>query len=788
MSNGTVVGGVIYEVAYDTRPLIEGQRQASKSLDQLDTDFTQVNKAAKVHVAGLALSGVAAREAARSTDALSNASVKAAAATERHSISSRRLMEALRGSKVALADVATSIATGEGLMRSAGAAASGLGAVVLAVGTALGSLALGFVKGRKETEEFNRSLTLTGNLSGMTEGQLNVLAGRLDSLAGITRGQAAEALNQLAQAGVRGGDGLGRVAEAAIRLEQAGGPAVAETVKAFQSLEREPVQAALKLNQATNFLTVELYRQIKALDEQGKHAEAARVAQEAFADSILERTPKITQNLGLLERAWRSVRDAAREGWDALLNVGRKETPEDKIEAMRARLALLQRQEASGGPKTIGGRATGSYGPEGAAQRRAEIEDLQRQLRAYEQAAGYARAAAQADSDRAAAVEAASDADKKAGANRKAKFDEAQYLRELQMRTADAEERVNLVEQEANARNDQLLKEGVLSSENYEKARVFIAEAAAQARVEVARREREQILATFEKDGRDMERQRGEKAKAGNFAEGIIAGGSQEDATVNQYRMRNDQLNELRAADLLSEQQYSAAIVANAQQTQQALAAIAQARSDAEVQAQMTTLAAVSGATDQLMGVLRAAGKEQSAIGKAAFLASKALAVAEIILNAEVGAAKAMGLGPYGIPLATYIRAAGYASAAMVGGLAIAQVAGGRQYGGPTTAGQLYRVNEAGKPEMFTAANGNQYMLPTANGNVTPANQVGSGATWTINIHNAPPGTTATVNESARIIEIAVARAEANFVDQVSNNMGPQWAALRNASNLQGRL
>jgi SLT domain-containing protein len=82
-------------------------------------------------------------------------------------------------------------------------------------------------------------------------------------------------------------------------------------------------------------------------------------------------------------------------------------------------------------------------------------------------------------------------------------------------------------------------------------------------------------------------------------------------------------------------------------------------------------------------------------------------------------------LGPIaGPPAASAIKAQGYTSAALVAATAVAQVAGGRQYGGPVNAGSLYRVNETGRPEMFTAANGNQYMLPTKSGEVTAANKV----------------------------------------------------------------
>ncbi len=46
----------------------------------------------------------------------------------------------------------------------------------------------------------------------------------------------------------------------------------------------------------------------------------------------------------------------------------------------------------------------------------------------------------------------------------------------------------------------------------------------------------------------------------------------------------------------------------------------------------------------------------------------------------------------------------------------------------------MYRVNETGAPEMFTANNGNQYMLPTKSGSVTAADKVGGGVSVVVNV------------------------------------------------------
>ena len=79
------------------------------------------------------------------------------------------------------------------------------------------------------------------------------------------------------------------------------------------------------------------------------------------------------------------------------------------------------------------------------------------------------------------------------------------------------------------------------------------------------------------------------------------------------------------------------------------------------------------------------------------------------------------------------------AAAGIVSTISGTSFGGGRQYGGPASAGTLYRVNEGGRPEMFTAANGAQYMMPTADGRVTSAGdlarrgQGSGGATFHVN-------------------------------------------------------
>jgi len=215
-----------------------------------------------------------------------------------------------------------------------------------------GTLGYAFYAGRKEAEEFNKSLILTGNFAGTTSGALANMADNLDNLSGVTKGSAAEALAALAATGQIGAAQLERFAGVALAAEREVGTAVKDTAAQFIALGKDPVAASTKLNESMHYLTMEVYSQIKALDDQGKSAAAAALAQQAYADALDSRTKSLAENLGILEKTWRGVSTAAREAWDWMLNVGREDTTEQQIKKLEQRLsnaaALADKARARG--------------------------------------------------------------------------------------------------------------------------------------------------------------------------------------------------------------------------------------------------------------------------------------------------------------------------------------------------------------------------------------------------------------------------------------------------------
>jgi hypothetical protein len=211
---------------------------------------------------------------------------------------------------------------------------------------AAGTLALSYLKGASEGEAYNKALILTGNSAGTTAAQLSQMAQAVAQSTGGTVGAAADALAQLAGNGNIASAQFEKIASTAVMMEKATGAAVADTVKQFAELGKDPLQASLRLNESTKFLTLSVYEQIKALTDQGRTLEAGVVAQNAYADVMKTRAPALIENLGYAEAAWKGVMGAAKLAWDSMLNAGRASDPTQQIvsalDGAKSKLAQLE--------------------------------------------------------------------------------------------------------------------------------------------------------------------------------------------------------------------------------------------------------------------------------------------------------------------------------------------------------------------------------------------------------------------------------------------------------------
>lgn len=284
-------------------------------------------------------------------------------------VSAAQTAAALRTLPAQFTDIATSLASGQApltvLLQQGGQikdAFGGVGEAVRAVGgylaglvnpvtiaaAAVGALAFAWVKGREEQDAYIRALAQSGNAIGLTTGQLADAARSVAAL-GETQGKAAQAVAGLASSTRIASADLEKFASAAILIERAFGTPIEKTRDALEDLGRAPSQALLKLNEGFNFLTAAVLEQVTALEQVGRTTEAARLAQETWANAQRAAAQQVIDSAGLIEGAWNGIKSAAKGAWDAMLDIGRDASPAQRIAELQSALANAQRNAATSG-------------------------------------------------------------------------------------------------------------------------------------------------------------------------------------------------------------------------------------------------------------------------------------------------------------------------------------------------------------------------------------------------------------------------------------------------------
>ncbi|MGM7282548.1 phage tail tape measure protein [Pseudomonas guariconensis] len=279
-------------------------------------------------------------------------------------MSAKAYQAALRGVPAQFTDIAVSLQGGQApltvllqqggqlkdMFGGIGPAAKALGGYVLGLvnpftvaAAAAGALGVAYYRGSEQSDALRNSLIMTGNFSKASEAQLIGLAESADKVAG-TFGQASAALAQLTSAGTNTAGNLKLITTTAVETQRITGKAVEDTVAEFIKLGKDPVAGIVELDEKYRFLTASVYAQIKALADQGNAVGAASLAERTYAEAIGQRTSKIRENLGSIERGWLNIKDAINEVIDAFDSIGRKSVvnEEKAITELKQKIAFLQ--------------------------------------------------------------------------------------------------------------------------------------------------------------------------------------------------------------------------------------------------------------------------------------------------------------------------------------------------------------------------------------------------------------------------------------------------------------
>jgi phage-related minor tail protein len=207
----------------------------------------------------------------------------------------------------------------------------GLGSVAIAVG----GVGYAFWKAADEMAQFKDAMALTGGFSGLTYESMLKLGETLSTKTNVAIGSARDVMQELAASGKFTGQSLEAVGSVILRFSKLTGKDAKEASAALIPLLDGTASSAKQLNDKYHFLTLEQYKQIKALEKQGKLQESILMQAKLLDKSFGENQ----RQLGYLESAWDKVGKAASWAWDAMMGWGRDDKAKD-LQKLNQEIAL----------------------------------------------------------------------------------------------------------------------------------------------------------------------------------------------------------------------------------------------------------------------------------------------------------------------------------------------------------------------------------------------------------------------------------------------------------------
>ncbi|QYW02049.1 tape measure protein [Stenotrophomonas phage Siara] len=175
--------------------------------------------------------------------------------------------------------------------------------IVLMV-AALASAALATERYMSMQKDFNKALISTNNYIGQTADNFDRLAESIAQKSGSSFAEAARGMTAVAASGKISAKQFEEISVIAVKMQRTVGTAVEDTVASYAELAKDPVATLEKLNQTQRFLTVEQYKRVKALEDEGRAQEAASEAIKLFMANQSQMAANIEAARGPALRLW----------------------------------------------------------------------------------------------------------------------------------------------------------------------------------------------------------------------------------------------------------------------------------------------------------------------------------------------------------------------------------------------------------------------------------------------------------------------------------------------------
>ena len=211
-------------------------------------------------------------------------------------------------------------------------------------GAASAVLGIGYAmhEGAAESRAYQNAITLAGDSIDVTAGRLQYLGTTVGETTKFY-GTAREAVMALASTGKVAAADYEQVAKSLVYQSEATGKSVQDLVGEYSKIADDPLKAVIDLSAKYQIMTQDVYEQVQALQEQGKEQEAVRLVQQKYAQEVESNSKQVVDNIGLIEQAWRGVKNATGEVWDLMKSIGRDTTLEDQIARIGGQIEYWER-------------------------------------------------------------------------------------------------------------------------------------------------------------------------------------------------------------------------------------------------------------------------------------------------------------------------------------------------------------------------------------------------------------------------------------------------------------
>jgi phage-related minor tail protein len=217
--------------------------------------------------------------------------------------------------------------------------AGGIVAAVIAAGVLISQT----IKMISANDELTRSLSVTGNVFGVTKVASGEYVNNLTSV-GASTIKATQIIGLMSDAGTFSASQITLVGKAAIDMEKYGGVAIKDTIKAFQDLAKDPIKGLTELAIKTGDVSPKVLELAYQLQEQGKKAELSALAMGAMATQTNLAVARMEKDLTPLTLYWISIKDRIDEVISSLNRLVGNQTPIQKLtqDIVEAKVALAK--------------------------------------------------------------------------------------------------------------------------------------------------------------------------------------------------------------------------------------------------------------------------------------------------------------------------------------------------------------------------------------------------------------------------------------------------------------